>query len=127
MEAPQLWKKSIQNLPDKKEIIIEMIAQIKKDFAMFSENIEFNENAQEKYANLFSQLEAYLKKHFSKNTERLYPILYRIDILEKDIQYAINQQSDYNFIALITEQIILKELQKVLIRRHYKGKVDGNS
>ena len=105
MEAPQLWKKSIQNLPDKKEIIIEMIAQIKKDFAMFSENIEFNENAQEKYANLFSQLEAYLKKHFSKNTERLYPILYRIDILEKDIQYAINQQSDYNFIALPLELI----------------------
>ena len=127
MESPQLWKQSIQNLPDKKEIIIEMIAQIKKDFAMFSENIEFTETAQEKYANLFGQLEAYLNKHFSKNTERLYPILYRIDILEKDISFAINQQGEYNFIALITEQIILKELQKVLIRRHYKGKADGNS
>ncbi len=104
-----------------------MIVQIKKDFAMFSENIEFTENAQEKYAELFKQLEEYLNAHFSKNTERLYPILYRIDILEKDIQYAINQQGDFNFIAIITEQIILKELQKVLIRRHYKGKADGNS
>jgi hypothetical protein len=122
MELPILWKQNLQNNNDKKEIIIEMIGQIKKDFAMFSENIQFTEKAEEKYEDLFKQLEHYLNDRFSSNTERLYPILYRIDILEKDIQFAINQQDAFNFIASITEQIIMKELQKVLIRRHYRDK-----
>jgi hypothetical protein len=122
MNVPVLWKQNLQNLPDKNEIIDEMIGQIRKDFSMFSLDFVFTEKAHDKYVDLFEQLEKYLNLHFSKNTEKLYPILYRIDILEKDIQKAIHQQENYNFIGNITEQIILKELQKVLIRRHYKEK-----
>jgi hypothetical protein len=122
METPQKWNQSLIQIADKQAIIEEMVGQIKKDFGMFSENITFDETAIESYNNLFQQLENYLNQHFSPNTERLYPILYRIDILEKDIQFAISQQGNFNFISLITEQIILKELQKVMIRRHYREK-----
>ncbi len=125
MEKPLLWKQNLQSLPDKKEIIEEMLEQIKKDFAMFSENIEFADETADNPQLLFKQLENYLNTNFSQNTEKLYPILYRIDVLQKDIQHAINQQDNFNFIASITEQIIAKELQKVLIRRHYREIAKG--
>jgi hypothetical protein len=122
MEIPKVWQESIAQVTDIKPIIQELIGQIKKDFVMFGEEIIFSENTEESYFALFNQLNNFLSKTFSHQTEKLYPILYRIDISEKDIKKAINQPSNTDFIGSITELIILKELQKVIIRRYYRLK-----
>ena len=125
MEIPKIWQENITKVADIKPIIQELIGQIKKDFGMFGEEILFSENTEESYQNLFSQLDSYLGTTFSHQTEKLYPILYRIDISEKDIKKAINQPNNTDFIGTITELIILKELQKVIIRRYYRMKEHG--
>lgn len=124
MEVPKLWKESIAKQIDTRIIVQELIGQIVKDFGMFGEAIQFTENTEESYFILFGQLETFLRKTYSHQTEKLYPILYRIDILEKDIKKAINSPFLDDFIKEITELIILKELQKVIIRRYYKSKIE---
>jgi hypothetical protein len=122
MEIPKLWNEKIAKHIDIKAIIIELLAQIKKDFSFFGEEITFNDEAPESYAELFNQLEHFLRTQYSIKTEKLYPVLYRIDVSEKDIKNAINHPNNTDFIASITEVVILKELQKVIIRRYYQGK-----
>ena len=122
MEIPKFWQESLAKVIDVKPIILELIGQIKKDFGMFGEDIVFSENTEDSYQKLFTQLDSFLSITFSHQTEKLYPILYRIDISEKDIKEAINQPNNTDFIGSITELIILKELQKVIIRRYYKAK-----
>jgi hypothetical protein len=122
MEIPKLWNEKLANYTDVKAIIMELISQIKKDFSFFGEEIHFNNEAPESYAELFAQLEAFLRNNYSHKTEKLYPVLYRIDVLEKDIKNAINHINNVDFIEAITETVILKELQKVIIRRYYQEK-----
>jgi SPX domain protein involved in polyphosphate accumulation len=123
MDVPQVWKESISKQIDTRIIIQELIGQIVKDFGMFGEVIHFTENTEESYFILFNQLESFLRKTYAHQTEKLYPILYRIDILEKDIKKAINSPNSGEFMKDITELIILKELQKVIIRKYYKSKI----
>ncbi len=118
MEIPQLWLQTIANQVNITEIIAALIIQIKKDFNFFNYRIHFSETATESYQLLYTELESFLTENFGKNTEKLYPILYRIDVSEKHIKAAINT----SFIENITETIILKELQKVIIKRYYKSK-----
>ena len=122
MNVPIVWQQSLTKQANVKEIILELLSQIKKDFGMFGEEIVFSENTEESYQQLFMQLESFLFKNYTQNSDKLYPILYRIDIPEKDIKNAINHETNTNFIGSITELIILKELQKVIIRRYYKAK-----
>jgi hypothetical protein len=122
IELPKVWKESLTHQPDISQIIKELIAQIIKDFSMFGEELHFNKEAEESYQYLYSQLEKYLRNSFSNRLENLYPILYRIDILEKDIKKAMNPQKYTDFLGEITELIIIKELQKVIIKRYYKSK-----
>lgn len=117
VKIPQIWSQTIANQINTEEIIIALIKQIKKDFNFFNHQIPFTETANENYFTLFSELESFIIAVFGKNTEKIYPILYRIDVSEKDIKAAINS----NFISSITETIILKELQKVIIKRFYKS------
>lgn len=123
MEVPKIWQDKITKSIDVKAIIQELISQIKKDFGMFGEEITFSEFTDESYFALFMQLNDFLTLTYSRQTEKLYPILYRIDISEKDIKKAINSPQNNDFMGTITELIILKELQKVIIRQYYRLKV----
>ncbi len=119
MQTPQLWHQQIAK-PDIKQIIQDLLSQIQKDFGMFGEQLYFDIKAGQSYQSLYIQLEQFLSINYGQQTEKLYPVLYRIDILEKDIKKAINDESKSGFFGAIAELIILKELQKVIIRWHYK-------
>ncbi|MES2796284.1 MAG: hypothetical protein V4683_09975 [Bacteroidota bacterium] len=122
IELPKIWRESLTQQRDISQIIKELIAQIIKDFSMFGEELHFNEEAEKSYQYLYGQLEKYLRDGFSSRIESLYPILYRIDILEKDIKKAMTPQKHTDFLGEITELIIIKELQKVIIKRYYQSK-----
>lgn len=72
MEVPKLWKESIAKQIDTRIIIQELIGQIVKDFGMFGEAIQFTENTEESYIILFGQLETFLRKTYSYQTEKDY-------------------------------------------------------
>jgi hypothetical protein len=104
------------------DLIKDTANQIIKDFDMFGMEIKFSGNAYNAYEELFDQIEPHINKLISSNHQKFLGILYRIDLNDEQIKKAVNGNSSEPFSAIVTDLIIKRELQKVVIRHHYKSK-----
>lgn len=95
--------------------------QIIKDFEMFGMEIKFSGNPYNAYEELFDQIEPQIKKLIDSNRSKFLGILYRIDLNDEQVKKAVNENSSEPFSEIITDLIIKRELQKVVIRNHYKN------
>lgn len=102
------------------DLIKDTANQIIKDFDMFGMEIKFSGNAYNAYEELFEQIEPYIKKLIETNQAKFMGILYRIDVSDVQIKKVVNENSSESFSAIVTDLIIKRELQKVVIRDHYK-------
>lgn len=96
--------------------------QIIKDFEMFGMEIKFSGNQFNAYEELFNQIEPHIKKLIDTNHQKFMGILYRIDVSDVQIKKALEENSSEPFSEIITDLIMKRELQKVVIRAHYKNK-----
>ncbi len=104
------------------DLIKDTAEQIIKDFEMFGMEIKFSGNAYNAYEELFDQIAPHINKLISTNQQKFMGILYRIDLSDVQIKTAVNENSSESFSTIITDLIIKRELQKVVIRNHYKSK-----
>jgi hypothetical protein len=104
------------------DLIKDTASQIIKDFDMFGMEVKFSGNAFNAYEELFEQVEPHISKLISSNHQKFLGILYRIDLNEEQIKKAVHENSSESFSAIVTDLIIKRELQKVVIRNHYKSK-----
>ena len=95
--------------------------QIIKDFEMSGVEIRFSGNSYNAYEELFDQIEPQVKKLISTNHSKFMGILYRVDLNDEQIKKAIRNNLSESFSEIITDLIIKRELQKVVIRNHYKN------
>ncbi|MFL5765858.1 MAG: hypothetical protein ACJ77K_18075 [Bacteroidia bacterium] len=95
--------------------------QIKKDFEMFGLEIKFSGNTYEAYEELFDQILPHIDRLISSNRSKFMGILYRIDLSDEQIKKAVASNASESFPEIITDLIIRRELQKVVIRNHYKS------
>lgn len=102
------------------DLIKDTANQIIKDFDMFSVEIKFSGNSGNAYEELFEQIEPHINKLINTNQNKFMGILYRIDVSEDQIKKAVNENASEPFPSIITDLIIKRELQKVVIRNHYK-------
>ncbi len=105
---------------NKLDIIQDTANQIIKDFDMFGLEIKFSGNAYNAYEELFEQIEPHIKNLIDTNQSKFMGILYRIDLNDEQIKKAVNENHSESFSEIITDLIIKRELQKVVIRKHYK-------
>src|SRR5688572_27904429 len=103
-----------------REIILATAAQIRKDFSEFSFEIQFTGNSGTPYDELFGQLLPVIEKLMANDHSRFYSLLYRIDLSESEIRKASNNNPSVPVAEIITDQIIRRELKKVLYRMFYK-------
>ncbi|MCW3083392.1 MAG: hypothetical protein JWP12_758 [Bacteroidetes bacterium] len=96
--------------------------QIIKDFDMFGLEVKFSGNAYNAYEELFEQIEPHIKKLIDSNHSKFMGILYRIDVSDEQVKKAINENSSESFSEIVTDLIIKRELQKVVIRNHYSSR-----
>ncbi len=122
MNLPNIQANNIQSFLNKKEIILETIAQIQKDFAMFGVEVHFSGNTDEAYDELHHQLVDQVGFLLENKTELLMSVLYQVDISRKDIEKTHAEFPEYNEVELIAHQIIFRDLKKVLLRRYFKSK-----
>ena len=94
--------------------------QVIKDFDMFGLEIKFSGNPYNAYEELFDQIQPHIDKLINSNQPKFLGILYRIDINEEQIKKAINDNLSEPFSHIITDLVIKRELQKVVIRKQYK-------
>jgi hypothetical protein len=136
MNLPEITHQNIAQLLNKEDIIIETIAQIQKDFGMYSINIQFDGNTETAYEQLMDGLTLEVKQLLANDKSKLQSILYRIDLSEKAIKKALqltlvnNNQSPIsnsnmsnfdNQQQVISHEIIVRELKKVLTRNYFKN------
>lgn len=103
------------------DLIKQTAEQIIKDFDMFGMEVKFSGNAYNAYEELFDQIEPHIKKLIELNHSKFIGILYRIDLNDDQVRKAVNENSTEPFSEIITDLIIKRELQKVVIRNHYKS------
>ena len=95
--------------------------QIIKDFEMFGLEVRFSGNAYNAYEELFDQIEPHINELVASNQQKFMGILYRIDVGDAQIKKAMNDNGSESFSEIITDLIIKRELQKVVIRNHFKN------
>ncbi len=102
------------------DLIKETANQIIKDFDMFGFEIKFSGSVYNAYEELFEQIEPHISELVNSNLQKFMSILYRIDLSDEQIKKAVNDNSSEPFSAIVSDLIIKRELQKVVIRNHYK-------
>jgi hypothetical protein len=122
MLLPDIHKNNIQEFLNKEDVIFETIQQIMKDFGMFGLEITFSGNISNAYTEIHEQLTHQVDGLFNTNLSKLYAVLYQVDISNKAIENAQNKMPEYSLIEVVANQIIIRELQKVLTRRYFKAK-----
>ena len=122
MELPEIHKDSIQEFFNSEEVILETIQQIMKDFGMFGLEISFTGDIKNAYSELHSQITQQIEVLFNTDVSKLYSVLYQVDISNKKINIAQENLPEYSLIEVISDQIIMRDLQKVLLRKHFKAK-----
>ena len=97
------------------KLLSEVIAQLEKDLSesnpdLISLNFENVDQLIEAVADLLWELH-------SRSQQSLFNLLYRIDLPENKVEETVNSEGfDW---SLLAELILKRELQKVVIRRHY--------
>jgi hypothetical protein len=136
MNLPEITPQNIAQLLNKENIINETIAQIQKDFGMYNINIQFDGNIETAYEQLMASLAVEITQLLSHDKSKLQSILYRIDLSEKVIKKALqhtlannnqtlisnsNTNNFKNQQKIISHEIIVRELKKVLTRNYFKN------
>jgi len=121
MNLPEITHQNIAQFLNKETIIHETIAQIQKDFGMYSIEINFDGNTETAYEQLMNQLSVEITKLLNNDKSKLQSILYRIDLSERNIQLAKNASQNKEINQVISHEIIVRELKKVLTRNYFKS------
>ena len=110
----------LSNYINRLDLIKDTANQIIKDFDMFGLEVKFSGNAYNAYEELFDQVQPHIDQLIHSNQQKFMGILYRIDLSDVQIKKAVQENSSEPFSEIVTDLIIKRELQKVVIRNHYK-------
>ena len=119
MNLPELTKGKIDSFIQKEDLRKKLIAQISKDMEM--SGFDFSEQIKDSYQDLLEHLERLITPLFEKSSPKLFSLLYRVDVSEKEIALAGLELPDYTHPQILSHVILKRELKKVLIREYYRS------
>jgi hypothetical protein len=118
MELPVRREDLIQYHNDRR-IVSKTADQVIRDFSRFGFEIGFPDDLEMAYDALFDQLSPVIKELMNQNTERLYSLLYSIDLSEHEIHIGLDEMPALKIYDSITHLILERELKKVLTREYF--------
>jgi len=104
---------------DRIDLLNETVEQIKKDFGESGIIIHFSGNKQTAYQELTNQILPFIEQLLKSNYSHLMQVLYKIDVPEILFKNSFDEDPA-DAPKKITELIVKRELQKVVIRNHFK-------
>jgi hypothetical protein len=104
------------------DLIQQVAAQVIKDFSMFGLEIELNNNQESPYQQLAEQMYPHFEHFYKNNLHRFSAILYRIDIDESKLNEKLKQIPAKERIHFIVDEVLKRELQKVVLRKFFSKK-----
>ena len=121
MKLPQVRNDNIRNYLNRADIVRETAEQIMKDFGMFGVEITFSGDVANAYEELHGQLVTQISKLVQSNNDKLMSVLYQVDITEREIILAQLDLPQYNHMEILSHQVMVRELKKVLWRLYFKS------
>ncbi len=120
MTIRPITPEDIEHSKNDQEIVRLTTLQIIKDFEQFGIPIEFPDDINFGYQDLSVQLENHIAYLVDNNMQRLYALLYRIDISDSMIRKKQRIRFDLTMADIITELVLERELKKVMFREYFK-------
>lgn len=104
-------------------LLQDVVAQINKDFRLSGFDVEFSGQGDTAYEELSSQLIPVIEYMLENQTEKFWNLIYGIDLSESKVKQILFGKDEIpNAIGQLTDLILKRELQKVVIRQFYSGK-----
>ena len=104
-------------------LLQEVVGQINKDFRLQGFDVEFSGTGETAYRELSDQLKPVIDYMLENQTEKFWNLIYGIDLSESKVRRILfGTDQEIDAIKELTELILKRELQKVVIRLHYSGK-----
>jgi len=104
-------------------LLQEVVAQINKDFRLQGFDVSFSGQGETAYRELSDQLAPVIEYMLENQTETFWNLVYRIDLSEVKVkQILFGKEGVENAIGQLTDLILKRELQKVVIRHFYSGR-----
>jgi len=103
------------------DLIQKVVEQVKKDFNWFSFKIIFTNNAESPYQELYNQILPLIDELLNDDYSKLMAMLYRIDLDEEFLNRKLKENAQADTSEIITDLIIKRELQKVIIKELYNS------
>ncbi len=115
----KLTEQELQRYRDDERIVRETARQVIKDFALFGMHVDFPDDINWAYNQLFEQLNVHVDRLLSEHNRLLLALLYQIDVSEKKINDETSTRTDIELSEIVTELILDRELKKVITRHYY--------
>ncbi len=118
----------MEELPDiitgisKPDLFQKFKMQLQKDFENCGLSGEFVNGLTADFNSIMNVVETEIEKINKISAGKLTGLLYRIDINEGQIKKLMNQKPEGRFNEIVAELIIKRELQKIIIKEHFKSK-----
>jgi len=104
------------------DLLKKVVEQVKKDFDWFNFEITFKGKDESPYQELYSQILPLIDELLNDDYPKLMAMLYRIDLDEEFLNRKLKENKQADTDEVITDLIIKRELQKVIIRELYSAK-----
>ncbi|HXC07205.1 MAG TPA: hypothetical protein VNZ86_20735 [Bacteroidia bacterium] len=106
---------------EKQALLQAVMDQLIKDFGRFGLEIVQPPPGKDPYTALLSQIAPCIENALRNNDVLLTGILYSIDLNEGQVRKALASQPDRAYHLVLTDLILKRELQKVVLRRKYSS------
>ena len=123
MENLPLSKQDFERYQRNVSLLQDVVAQINKDFRLSGFDVGFSGEGDAAYQELSSQLVPVIEYMLENQTEKFWNLIYGIDLSETKVKEILfGKEETPNAIGQLTDLILKRELQKVVIRHFYSGK-----
>ncbi|MFT4544938.1 MAG: septation ring formation regulator EzrA [Bacteroidia bacterium] len=118
-----LSKQDFERYQRNVSLLKDVVAQINKDFRLSGFDVEFSGEGDTAYQELSSQLVPVIEYMLENQTEKFWNLIYGIDLSETKVKEILfGKEETPNAIGQLTDLILKRQLQKVVIRHFYSGK-----
>ena len=103
------------------DLLEKVVEQLKKDFNWFNFEITFKGDKETPYQELYDQILPLIDELLNDDYPKLMAMLYRINLDEEFLNRKLKENSHADTDEVITDLILKRELQKVIIRDMYSS------
>ncbi|MBK6833783.1 MAG: hypothetical protein IPG89_05695 [Bacteroidetes bacterium] len=107
-----------------RRIIDATMRQLEKDFSLDEDSVQLKDYQGNLFEQLFEVVYPIINKLITSNYQQFLNTLYRIDVNEFKLKQEMAKVDANQYSEVVTRLVLLKELQKVIIRNIYSTKND---